>query len=422
MAQGRLKIAMLCIHSSPIGAIGTRDTGGMSIYVRELAQDLGRHGHYVDIYTRPPVEPSPQVVVVSDTVRIIHLDVPDSRHCSKLELYPLLPDFLLSLISFASRDGVHYDLVYSHYWLSGCLGDCARQLWAVPHLVTFHTLGALKNGCSRKQAEPELRINAEKNLVQHCSRVIMASERERRNLIQHYGIASNKTGVVPCGVDFERFQPMDRQAARSSLGLDQHKKLILYVGRSDPLKGIDCLMEAVSLLPDRQDLCVMIVGENDYADPGFTTMLDRLGMRNNVRFAGRIEHSLLPLYYNAADILAIPSRYESFGLVALEALACGTPVVTTPVGAMESIICPGESGMVVSDFSVRTLSEGLNESMAGASAMQPEAIRSSILGYTWSRTAAGVLKHCYSAIEEQQARCKARPHNRESVCWTQTYL
>ena len=223
-------------------------------------------------------------------------------------------------------------------------------------------------------------------------------------------------------MDLDHFQPMDRQAARSSLGLDQEKKLILYVGRSDPLKGIDCLIEAVSLLPDRQDLCVMIVGENDYAGSDFKTMLDTLGMRNYVRFAGRIEHSLLPLYYNAADILAIPSRYESFGLVALEALACGTPVVTTPVGAMESIICPGESGMVVSDFSVRTLSEGLNESMAGASAMQPEAIRSSILGYTWSRTAAGVLKHCYSAIEEQQARCKARPHNRESVCWTQTYL
>lgn len=415
MSQNDLKIAMLCIHSSPIGAVGSRDTGGMSIYVRELARDLGRLGHHVDIYTRPPVAPSPQVIVVNDNVRIIHLDVPESRCCEKIELYPLLPEFLNALERFARKETIQYDLVYSHYWLSGCLGECARQLWDVPHLVTFHTLGALKNGCSREQAEPEIRIDAEKSLGQHCSRIIMASERERKNLIRYYGIASDKTGVVPCGVDFERFQPMDRRTARLNLGLDQKKKIILYVGRFEPLKGLECLMEAVSLMPDRQDLCVILVGENDNAGSEFRTMIDTLDMRTCVQFAGRIEHALLPIYYNAANILAVPSRYESFGLVALESLACGIPVVSTPVGAMESIICSGESGMVVSDFSAQTLSQGLDESIAGTLAMQPEEIRSSISDYTWSRTAAGVLEHCYLAIEEHQSSSKGKPHNSQAV-------
>ena len=156
---------MLCIHSSPLGDIGTRDTGGMSIYVRELAQALGRLGHCIDIYTRPPVEARPRVIELSSRVRVIHLPIHDSRCLGKLELYPLLPEFLFALEDFRSQNKIQYDVVYSHYWLSGLLGDWVRQLWQVPHLITFHTLGALKNSCGLGHREPELRVEAEKNMA-----------------------------------------------------------------------------------------------------------------------------------------------------------------------------------------------------------------------------------------------------------------
>ncbi len=409
MELNHLTIAMLCIHSSPIGAIGTRDTGGMSVYVRELALALGGFGNRIDIYTRTPVEPGPRVVDLGKNVRIIHLPVRGSSRLAKLELHPLLPEFLTALETYRGQNRIQYDLIYSHYWLSGCLGELAHQLWQVPHLVTFHTLGALKNSCGLGRQEPEIRIEAEQQLARQSTGVIMSSERERKNFIRYYGNFFEKTVVIPCGVNFDRFQLMDRQTARLELGLKLSDKVILYVGRFDPLKGIDCLLTAVSLLPTGQSVRLIVVGENSCVGSGFEAMLDELKLRQQVSFAGRIDHGCLPRYYSAADVLAVPSRYESFGLVGLEALACGTPVVTTPVGAMENIIRHGVTGVVVPDFSPRLFAKALKSMLAGTHKTLPEAARSSIAEYTWARTASHLMEHMHTVITHYRREHRAVP-------------
>ena len=400
MENNCLKIAMICLHSSPVGDIGTQDTGGMSVYVRELSKELGRLGHYVDIYTRTNSESCPRIMTLCERVRIIHLSVRDSNHLSKLELHPLIPEFLSSLENFRSQEKISYDLIYSHYWLSGILGEWARELWKVPHLIMFHTLGALKNSCGMGQQEPELRISAEKKLAELSSGIIMASNRERKNFMRYYGAALEKTALVPCGVQFEIFRPIESRKARFNLGLSLKEKVILYVGRLDPLKGIERLMKAFTLLSSRNSVRLIIVGENGCPESGLEKIMRDLGIRKSVSFFERVDHNLLPLYYSAADVLAVPSLYESFGLVALEALACGTPVVATPVGCMEKIIIKGETGLVTSDFSVQALAEALNFYVSGKNNTSPETIRSSIVEYTWSRSAKGVLRFFNEVISE----------------------
>jgi len=398
MENKHLKIAMFCLHSSPVDNIGTRDTGGMSVYVHELSKEMARSGHSVDIYTRTHFDSSPQIIHNCKNIRIIHLPVQDSNLLSKIELYPLLPEFLTCLENFRLQDKISYDLIYSHYWLSGILGDLAQALWKVPHLIMFHTLGALKNSFQMEQQEPELRISTEKKLAEQSHGIIMACERERKNLMLYYGVPSEKISIVPCGVEFNIFRPIDRHLARLNLGLALDEKVILYVGRFDPLKGIDRLIEAFSLLASEQSVRLVIVGENGCPGPLLKKQMDDLGVQKRVSFFERVDQNLLADYYSAADVLAIPSRYESFGLVALESLACGTPVVATPVGNMENIICEGETGRVTSDFSPRSIAEALNFFISSENNISPEAIRSSIAEYTWSSSASGVLDVFYNII------------------------
>lgn len=407
MENNHLKIAMICLHSSPIGNIGTQDTGGMSVYVRELSRELGRLGHYVDIYTRNNVESCSRTITLCERVRIIHLTVKDSSHLSKYELHPLIPEFLSSLENFRSQEEICYDLIYSHYWLSGILGEWAREIWKVPHLIMFHTLGALKNSCGMGQQESELRISAEKKLAELSSGIIMTSNRERNNFMRYYGAALEKTDLVPCGVHFEIFRPTESRKARLKLGLALEEKIILYVGRLDPLKGIDRLMKAFTLLSSRNSVRLIIVGENGCPGSALEKLMTDLGIRKSVSFFERVNHTLLPLYYSAADVLAVPSLYESFGLVALESLACGTPVVATPVGSMEKIIIKGETGLVTSDFSVQALAEALNFYVSGKNKTRAETVRSSIAEYTWSRSAKGVLRFFNDVLSEHPKKRSA---------------
>ncbi len=400
MNEHKLSIAMICIHSSPIGDLGTRDNGGMSVCVRELARELGRRGHRVDIFTRASGPSDKESVALADNVRLVYLKVPKAYRLAKDALYPHLPDFFMRLEDFRLRTGAAYDLVHSNYWLSGCLGSRAQACWDVPHLTTFHTLGLLKNIIGNGSHEPKLRITVEKQVAQDCSRIVVGSRREQQNLSRYYHVVKSKIGIAPCGVDLKLFRPLDRMSARQRLGLDIHEKIVLYVGRFDPLKGISRVLEALGLLK-AVPVRFVIAGGDGRAHPDMRRLRDLargLSLDGAVRFAGRIEQQKLPLYYSAADVLAVPSLYESFGIVALESLACGTPVIAAPVGAMESIIINGFNGRIVKGATPAAFARAIQALTATGPAPSREAVRETVAGYSWGSAADSMLEQYGAAI------------------------
>jgi len=387
---------MFSIHSSPIGELGTKNTGGMSVYIRELARQLGSRGHCVDIYTRLNGSKHNRIIELYDNVRLIHLSAGNNGYVHKLALYYYLSDFFRALERFKHQEGLHYDLIHSHYWLSGRLGSWVQDRWNLPHLVMFHTLGTVKNIAAVADQEPDLRIATEKKLTRTCQRILVPTEREKDNLTTYYNASPEKIGVAPCGVNLELFQPMERAAARQSLGFDDNESIVLYVGRFDPIKGIDRLLEAVTHLQDHRRLRLVIIGGDgpDTAEyQNLQKMTRKLGIQNRVTFVGRIEQEHLPPYYSAADVLVVPSYYESFGLVGLESLACGTPVVAAEVGAMRSILQDGETGQIVTPAHPRSLAKAIEPFITGSSAkhLSADRVRASVLKFGWSNVAAAVI-------------------------------
>ncbi len=384
---------MISAHSCPVGELGGRDTGGMSVYIRELAGELSRQGHTVDVYTRVHDPNDPVVVELGERARLIHLAVGEPAHIDKLAVYPLLPDFTCGLEKYRKDHGCEYDIVFSHYWLSGWVGDYLRRWWGVPHVTMFHTLGALKNASGYGFDDTELRIVTEEEIIRQCQRVIVATEREKRDMAEHYGAAPETIGVVPCGVNMDLFQPMDRAAARARLGFGD-EKVLLFVGRIDPVKGVDRLVRSLPLVAGIDKLKLVIIG-GDEASAGeverLRTLAAGLGVGDSVVFRGAVSQPDLMVYYNAADATVVPSYYESFGLVGLESLACGTPLVAADVGCLKDIVIPGETGLVVPDNTPERLAEGISRVLAGPAASRAF-VRESVEDYSWENVAGGVVK------------------------------
>jgi D-inositol-3-phosphate glycosyltransferase len=387
---------MLSIHSSPLGPLGTRDTGGMSVYIRETARELGRMGHRVDIFTRRTAEVGDPVTALAKNVRLVHLSTGNGRNVPKEALHRYTADFHRALESFRNRHFLDYDLIHSHYWLSGSLGEMAQESWQRPHIITFHTLGAVKNSIGVGEPESLLRIATEKNLTATCERVLSTTPKDKVQLIRLYDAVSDKIGVVPCGVDLNLFRPLDKAVARRRLGFASDHPIILFVGRFDSVKGIDRLVTAMTYLRRRDSLRLVLVGGDGPASSATRRLQKQardLGLQETVTFAGRIDQERLPPYYSAADVLVVPSLYESFGLVGLEALACGTPVVATAVGAMESILQEGRIGQVVTEPAPRLLADAIdaflpNKARKTASAAD---IRASVMQFSWSKVAAALV-------------------------------
>lgn len=394
--DGQLKIAMLSAHSCPVGKLGAKDTGGMSVCVLELARELGKCGHLVDIYTRAHDPKDKQIIELGHNVRLIHLKAGRNGEMHKLAVYPHLPDFAGKLENFRKRNRLKYDLVYSHYWLSAWVGRFLQGWWDVPHIVMFHTLGAIKNAIGIGEAEPELRIETERYLVKNCHRIIAATGKEKEGLILHYGALPETISVIPCGVNLELFQPVDKEAARQQLGFNGNKN-ILFVGRLEPLKGIDRLLMAMTYLENRGGTRLLVIGgdgNSQHEIERLQRLSRELHIQDSVIFLGLIKQEKLPLYYSAADVCVVPSYYESFGLVALESLACGTPVVATDVGSARSVIRQAETGYVVTDSSPHRLAQKISLllSKPEADAESIGLMRASVAGFSWSGIAEMMVK------------------------------
>lgn len=397
-----LTIAMLSLHSSPIGPLGAQDTGGMSVYVRELARQLGAEGHRVDIFTC--VGTGKTEIELYPNVRLVHLGAGLKTMPSKAALPENLPRVFDALDAYRKAHDCAYDIIHSHYWLSGMVGLMAREPWRCPHVITFHTLAARKNRDSDIEKEPDLRLAAEQRLAVETDRVVVPVREEGRFLEEAYGARPSRITVVPGGVDLSLFTPVDQTMARQQLNLPKDAALVLYVGRFAPLKRVDRLVESVAQLRTLgRDVHLAIVGGDDPGDESTQTLkavVSQLRLEGNVHFAGRVDQQTLPLHYSAADLLALPSDYESFGLVLLEAMACGTPVVSTRVGIAPTLIEEGVNGILLENNSVDSLARGIERLTAG-DRPAAERIRSTVTQYGWQGIAADMVDVYVSLLKSE---------------------
>ena len=394
------RAAFITLHACPLAAPGRGKSGGMNVYVRQLASALGELGMKIDIFTREHSDVANRVETIGSNVRVIHINVgePDA-HLD--DLYDLLPDFLEQLNKFREEEGLEYDVVHSHYWLSSWVGRELSQELAIPHVVTFHTLSLIKMQSRAGEEEQSERSVIETKVIATADRIIAFSPHERDAMARLYAADANKITLVPCGVDLEVFRPLNQKDVRSSLGLNG-EKILLYVGRVEPIKGLDLLVETAAQMDSEDGVRMIVVG----ADVNGDREMDRVrqlarekDLEDKIDFVGQVDHDDLPLYYNAADVCVVPSYYESFGLVALESMACGTPVVATRVGGLSTIIHHGRTGYLKSwrcpeafanSVEMIISSNGLQQSMG-------EAARKRAEGMGWDNAAA-LISVEYSAL------------------------
>ena len=341
------RIAFISVHGCPLARPGSKDTGGMSVYLHQLAQTLGRLGFLVDIYTRVHDSHDPMLVTVDENVRVIHVRAGPVR-APKNDLFRYLPRFMAQVKAYQQKHNLSYAMVHTHYWLSGLVGQALASEWGAPHVTTFHTLVEIKARARAGEKESDARSASERQVVASVDRIIVSTAHERGALQRLYDADEKKVRVVHPGVDLDLFKPGDQRAARDQLGLNGHHTL-LYVGRLDPIKGLEVLLHTLSSMETPRGVHLLVAGGNEHDEEyrRLNGVARKLDVQSKVEFLGSVEHTLLPLYYQAADVCVVPSYYESFGLVALEAMACGTPVVASRVPGLEAIVKDNRSGYLV---------------------------------------------------------------------------
>jgi D-inositol-3-phosphate glycosyltransferase len=356
-----LRIAMLSVHTCPLAMLGGKKTGGMNVYVRDLSRALGRLGIQVDVFTRSQDDCVPYVNHdLGFGGRVIHIPAGPEKPIPVAAVSQYIPEFVAGVVNFACEENITYDLIHSHYWLSGLVAEGLRNAWGqhVPIVQMFHTLGHMKNRIATDPCEraPQDRLDGENYIIHHVAdRIVAATPAEQAQLRWLYQADLEKVVIIPPGVDLERFRPLPQAVAKEHLGIPVADKNIVFAGRIEPLKGIDTLLLAISLLRERypeetRNMCVAIIGGDPWADAPDVEMArlqalrHDLGIHDFVTFLGSKDQNELPYYYAAAEAVVMPSHYESFGLVALEAMAMGTPVIASEVGGLAFLVKDGETG------------------------------------------------------------------------------
>lgn len=374
--QPEMYIAMISYHTCPLATLGGKDTGGMNVYVRDLTRQLGRMGYHVDVFTRSQDEHVPHIVHdLGFGNRVVHVPAGPEVPMPKERLMEYFPEFIAGVMDFANKKGIQYDIIHSHYWMSGVIGHALKQAWHVPLIHMFHTLGLMKQRVARLpgEAEGEYRITGENSVIRSADRIVAATQAELAQLQWLYQAQAHKVVIIPPGVDLERFYPISKDEAKDFVGIPQRERTLLFVGRIEPLKGVDTLIDALAILR-RQDICVslMLIGGDPFVEPGKADPeMARLKqilaehtcqqpcLQELVTFLGKRSQDTLPYYYSAAEAVVMPSYYESFGMVALEAMACGTPVVASEVGGLAFLVQDGKTGFTVPVGDAQALADSL---------------------------------------------------------------
>ncbi|WP_253789159.1 D-inositol-3-phosphate glycosyltransferase [Nocardia amikacinitolerans] len=404
------RIAVLSVHTSPLAQPGTGDAGGMNVYVLQTALQLARRGTEVEIFTRatssnvPPVEEAAPGVLVRNVVAgpFEGLD----KHDLPTQLCPFTAEVLRQE---ARHQPGHYDLVHSHYWLSGQVGWLARDRWRVPLIHTAHTLAAVKNAALADGdcPEPATREIGEKQVIAEADRMVANTAEEARQLVELYGADAERIDVVPPGADLARYRPGDKAAARAELGLAAGERIVAFVGRIQPLKAPDVLVRAAAELlradPDR-NLRVLIVGGASGSGlkrpDALIELASELGITDRVTFLPPQPPDRLVQVYRAADLVAVPSYNESFGLVAIEAQASGTPVLAADVGGLGTAVRHGETGLLVAGHRTPDWAAALGTLLDAPGRlveMRDRAVAHAT-NFSWEHTADGLLASYAAAL------------------------
>lgn len=372
-----MRIAMLSYHTCPLATLGGKDTGGMNVYVRDLTKELGKLGIHVDVFTRSQDEHVPHVLHdLGFGNRVVHIQAGPEQPKSKSDIAEYIPEFAQGIIQFASEKGIIYDVIHSHYWMSGLAAEVLSNAWGgTPIVHMFHTLGEMKNRVARSPEEfaDKNRLDGERQVLGRANRIVVSTLAELTQLRFLYKADASKLNVIPPGVDVSHFYPIDSKEAKQFIGLQPEDRMILFVGRIEPLKGVDTLIQAMSYLGDdlrnkKHPVHLAIVGGDVNVDPHemstemkrLQKISDDLCMGSTIVFLGKRAQDTLPYYYSAAEVLVMPSLYESFGMVALEAMACGTPVIASEVGGLGYLVENGVTGYTIPDSNPEVLSEKIS--------------------------------------------------------------
>lgn len=401
------RIAMLSVHTCPLAMMGGKKTGGMNVYVRDLARELGRQGFVVDVFTRSEDECEPQVKHdLGYGGRVIHIKAGPEVPVRPPEIIAHIGEFVEGLLAFAAEENVRYDIIHSHYYLSGLVAEKLKSEWEatyqkqIPIVQMFHTLGHMKNKINPRPEEraPQERIDAESHIIQNVADIITSPTKAEIGQLQElYGADVNKLRILPPGVDLNRFVPQPAHMAKKKVGIDPNGFNIMFVGRIEPLKGIDTLIEAAAILrkhhpEEMKGAYFTIVGGDPWAENPAIEMARLQALRHDlnvediVGFVGAKNQNELPTYYAAADVVVMPSHYESFGMVALESMAMGTPVIASEVGGLAHLVQDGVTGFHIPPRSADALAYKLCDMLFNPPLRKKlgQQARQVALGYDWA--------------------------------------
>lgn len=410
---------MLAVHSNPLIEPGHGDAGGMTVYVRQLARSLAEQGTAVDVFTRADTDEAGSIELYPG-VRVIQIRGGPPEITKEL-LPAYLPEFTCNLTEWVREHQIRYDLVHSHYWLSGRVAAKVSARWELPFVHTFHTLGRVKNQALRPgdSMEPDFRLYGESRVVANASAIVVSTHEERRSLVELYAADPTRVHLISPGVDHHVFKPADREEAKQALSL-AGRTVLLFVGRLQPLKGADTAIKALAKLVssgavDRRLTTLLIVGGASGAHgtlevQALERLADDLGLHECVSFIPAQPQNDLPAYYQAADVCIVPSHVESFGLVALEAQACGVPVVASDISGLGSIVEHGVTGLVARPGDADDFAEMIRRFVSSkvfASEVSSRAVAST-QRYCWS-TAAKAMHQLYRTVPAGSLRFKVEP-------------
>ena len=395
------RVAMLSMHTSPLEQAGSGDAGGMNVYVSELARRLPDLGVEVDVFTRATRSDAPPVMAMAPGVTLRHIAAGPFEELPKEELPGQLCSFLAGVLRVeAAHEPGYYDLVHSHYWLSGQVGWVAAERLGVPLVHAAHTLARVKNGAlaAGDTPEPRARLLGEDQVVGSADRLVAATPDEARQLVQLYGAAADRIVTIAPGVDLEVFRPGEASAARTALGVPPDAVVLAFVGRLQRLKAPDVVLRAAAELIRRDPalarrLVVLVVGGESGTGSGraegeLRSLTADLGLGDRVRFLPPQPRGPLAEIYRAADLVVVPSHNESFGLVALEAIGCGTPVVATRVGGLPTAV--GKAGVLVDGHHPVDWASAISAALAARPSLAAHA-RPHAERFSWAHTAHATL-------------------------------
>ena len=405
------RVAVLSVHTSPLAQPGTGDAGGMNVYVLQSALRMAGRGVEVEIFTRATSSTDQPTVRVAPGVLVRNVVAGPFEGLDKYDLPTQLCAFTAGVLrAEATHEPGYYDIVHSHYWLSGQVGWLARDRWAVPLVHTAHTLAAVKNAAlaDGDSPEPPLRAVGEQQVVDEADRLIVNTEHEGHQLVSMHNADPARIDVVHPGVDLETFTPGDRNAARAALGLDADEQVVAFVGRIQPLKAPDVALRAAAKLPGVR---VLVAGGPSgsglQAPDGLVRLAADLGISDRVTFLPPQSREQLVNVYRAADLVAVPSYSESFGLVAVEAQACGTPVVAAAVGGLPVAVRDGVTGALVDGHDDGDWALAIGDLLRRADTLGPAAVAHAA-AFSWDRTVDALLASYGRAIAGYRARQQPR--------------